>query len=544
MRLSWLALAILLVLALAGAAALLWRRLYRDDPANAARRVFKNSAVTFSMRLVVKALDMVVLFILAGTVAAGTLGDYDFATLLVGQYLVIFTEFGLGVWLTREVARDPGAARRLFGVTLGLRLLLIVVGALPAVMLVLGAYALLGQPLSAVGQTAIFVFMLTLVPGAYSGAVTALYNAAERMEVPAVMEVVTASLNFLARIAVIVLGLGIVGLAWAAAAVSAVTALIYFLLQRRHFFPASVVWDFGAMRALVPVALPLMLNNLLAAVFFRFDVFIVRAFGGADPTLLVAQYTRPYQLLNIALIVPPAVTFAVFPLLARRAGGDRAGMALAQNRTLQILMILSFPLAMGLSVLSYDLIQLFTRDEFASYQPSVAVLAILAWFLPLSFANGLLQYALIAVDRQAAITRAFLIGAAFNFTTNLVAVPLASAALGRPEWGLYAAATITILSELVLYLVFRPLLRGEGLAPPLAAISWRPLLAALAMGAVMLGVRLAVPAWESAVVPGWPGAALAALAAPPAYAAALWALGGIGADERALALRIIGRSPQ
>jgi O-antigen/teichoic acid export membrane protein len=535
MRLYWLTATLLGVLALAGVGALLWRRFYRDDPANAARRVFKNSAVTFALRLVVKALDMVVLFILAGTLAAGVLGDYDFAALLVGQYLVIFTEFGLGVLLTREVARDPGAARQLFGVTFALRLLLVLTGAVPVALLVAGVYWALGQPLSPAGATAIFVLLLTLIPGAYSGAVTALYNASERMEVPALMELVTASLNFLARIAVIALIPSIVGLAWAAVAVSTVTAGAFFLLQRRHFFPPSVTFDRAAMAALVPVALPLMLNNLLSAVFFRFDIFIVRAFGGDSPALLVAQYLRPYQLLNIAMIVPPAVTFAVFPLLARRAGGDRAGFAAAQNRTLQILLALAFPMAMGLSVLAYDLIRLFTRAQFADYQPSVTVLAILAWFLPLSFANGLLQYALIALDRQRSITTAFLAGAAFNLAANLVAVPVATIAFGRPEWALYAAAAITILSELVLYLIFRPLLRREGLPPPLAALSWRPALAAIAMGAAMLGIK--------ALVPDWPGSVLAALAAPAVYAAALWAVGGIGAEERALALRILGRAP-
>jgi O-antigen/teichoic acid export membrane protein len=533
--LTWLSIGLLGVLALAGLAALLWRRFYRDDPANTARRVFKNSAVTFGLCLVVKALDMVVLFILAGTLAAGILGDYDFAALLVGQYLVIFTEFGLGVLLTREVARDPGAAQRLFGVTLALRLLLIVAGALPVALLVTGAYWALGQPLSTDGATAIFVLLLSLVPGAYSGAVTALYTASERMEVPALMELVTAALNFLARIAVIVLIPGIVGLAWAAVGVSCVTAVAFFMLQRRHFFRPSIAFDRAAMLALVPIALPLMLNNLLGAVFFRFDIFIVRAFGGEAASLLVAQYTRPYQLLNIAMIVPPAITFAVFPLLSRRAGGDRAGFAAAQNRTLQLLLSLAFPLAMGLTVLAYDLIRLFTRAQFGDYLPSVTVLAILAWFLPLSFANGLLQYALIALDRQRAITTAFLIGAGFNLTANLIAISVAALIFGRPDWGLYAAAGITILSELVLYLVFRPLLRGEGLPPRLAALSWRPALAALAMGAAMLGLQ--------ALIADWPGSIVAALLAPLVYAGALWALGGIGAEERALALRILGRAP-
>jgi O-antigen/teichoic acid export membrane protein len=523
----------------AGLGALLWRRFYRDDPQNAARRIFKNSAATFSLRILVKALDMVVLFVLAGTLGAATLGDYDLAALLVGQYLVVFTEFGLGVLLTREVAREPGAARRLFGVTLSLRLLLIGLGAVPAALLVVGLYGLLGQlglgkAMTPAGQQAIAVLLLTLLPGAYSGAVTALYNAGERMEVPALIELVTAALNFLARIAAITLGLGILGLAWAAVAVSCITAAIFFGLQRRDFFPPALAWDRAEMRALLPLALPLMLNNLLSAIFFRFDVFIVRAFGGTQAELLVAQYTRPYQLLNLALIVPPAVTFAVFPLLARRAAGERAALADAQDRTLQLLIILAFPMAMGLALLAHDLIWLFTRSQFGDYQPSVAVLAILAWFLPLSFANGLLQYVLIAVNRQAAITRAFLIGAGFNLIANLLAIPATSLLLGRPEWGLYAAAAITILSELVLYLVFRPLLAGEGLAPRLLAMAWRPALAALAMGAAMLAVM--------GLVGGWPGSLLAGLAAPPAYALALWLLGGVGAAERALALRILGRA--
>jgi O-antigen/teichoic acid export membrane protein len=531
--LTWLTLGLLGVLALAGLAALLWRRFYHDDPANAARRVFKNSAVTFGLRLVVRGLDMVVFILLAGTLNVARFGDYTFAALLVSQYLAIFTEFGLGVLLTREVARDPTAARRLFGVTLALRLLLIVVGALPMALLVLGSFAALGQPLSGEGAAAILILMLTLVPGAYSGAVTALYTASERMEVPAMLELVTAALSFLARIAVIVLAPTILGLAWSAVAVSTVTASIFFVLQRRDFFAPTLSWDAAAMRAIMPPALPLMLNNLLGAVFFRFDVFIVRAFTGEAAESLVGQYNLSYTILGIAMIVPPAVTFAVFPLLSRRAGGDRAGFAVAQNRTLQLLLSLAFPLAMGIAVLAYDLVRFFTRSQFADYPNAVIALAILAWFLPLSFANGLLQYALIALDRQRAITTAFLIGAGFNLLANFIAIPLASLWLGRPDWGLYAAAAITILSELVLYLVFRPLLHSEGLPPRLAALSWRPGLAALAMGALMLATQT--------LIGDWPGSLVAALVAPPVYATVLWAVGGIGSEERALALRILGR---
>jgi O-antigen/teichoic acid export membrane protein len=531
-------LALLLIL---GLAALLWRRFYREDSTNSARRVVKNSAIPLVLRLIVRALDLLFAFVLLDTLRGADVGPYTFAALFVVQILGTFTEFGLGVLLTREVARDPSIARRYFGATLALRGVLVLVGALPVAALLIGSYGLLaalnlGEGISPIGQQAIWILILTLIPGAYSSAVTALYNAAERMEVPAVVEVVTAILSMLARLSVLAFGFGIIGLAWAAVGVSSLTALIYLALQTRDFFRPTIHWDGALIRRVLPLALPLMFNNLLNAIFFRFDTFIIKAFATGSGDLMVNQYNLAYQIIGIATILPPVVTFAVFPMLARRADGERSGLALAQNRTLQVLLLLAFPIAISLMLLAPDLVRLFTRRNASDYLPvSANVLAILVWFLPLSFANGLLQYALIAVNQQRAITRAFVVGAVFNLIANLVAVPWFNRYLLRPDWSLYAAGVITLLSEVVLFLVFLPVLRREQLAPPLFALSWRPAVAALVMGAAMLAIRsfdLHLPLLALA----------AAVASPPVYLAALWLLGAFGVEERALMRRVLGRA--
>ncbi len=528
------------ILPLMGLTALLWRRFYREDPDNTARRVVKNSAVPLVLRLVVRALDLLFAFVLLDTLRGADIGPYTFAALFVVQILGTFTEFGLGVLLTREVARDSSAARRYFGATLALRGVLVLLGALPVAALLIGAYGLLaalnfGEGITPIGQQAIWILILTLIPGAYSSAVTALYNAAERMEVPAVVEVVTAILSMLARIAVLAFGFGIIGLAWAAVGVSTFTALMYLALQTRDFFRPTIQWDSELIRRVLPVALPLMLNNLLNAIFFRFDTFIIKAFATGSGDLLVQQYNLAYQIISIATILPPVVTFAVFPMLARRADGERSGLALAQNRTLQVLLLLAFPISIGLMLLAPDLVRLFAHRNAGDYLPvSANVLAILAWFLPLSFANGLLQYALIAVNQQRAITRAFAVGAVFNLMANLLAVPWFSRYLLLPHWSLYAAGVITLLSEVVLFLVFLPILRREQLAPPLLSLSWRPAIAALLMGAAMLAIRR--------FDPQAPLLALAAAgAAPPVYLVVLWLLGAFGVEERALVRRVLGR---
>ncbi len=536
----------LFLIALAGAllltvlGAIFWRKIYRDDPHNSVRRVFKNSAIPFLMRMIVRGLDMAFFIILIRTLPGADIGPYVLAVILVGQYLGTFTEFGLGVLLTREVAQDAAAAPRLFGVTLSLRWLLVLVAAVPAALLLIGSYQWLhhigiGEAITPTGQQAIWVLLLTLIPGAYSGAVTALYNAAERMEVPALIEVVTAVLGVIARVTALWLGLGILGVSWAAVIVTTITALIYLFLQIRDFFRPVLRWDWPLMQGLALMAFPLMLNNLLNAVFFRFDTFMIKAFGGGQGDLLVTQYDIAYKVISIAMILPPVVTFAVFPMLARRATGERVGMAQAQNRTLQILLWLAFPLAMGMTILATGLVLLINGPEQAvQYLPvSAIVLMILAWFLPLSFVNGLLQYVLIAINRQGAITRAFVIAAGFNLAANLIAMPVATYALNAPHLGLYAASVITILTEIVLLAVFLPLLRHEALMPPLLRLAWRPALAALLMGVLMQAALWLPGAW------GWIVAVVLAL---PAYVGALWWLGAFGAEERALAQRILGRA--
>src|SRR5262245_25619575 len=132
------------LLPLLGLAVVLWRRYYRDDAANTAPRVVKNSAVPTVVRLLVRAIDMAFALVLYRLLSASAVGQYDLAALLVVQYLGTFADFGLGTLLTREVARRPDLGPRYFSTTLLLRwgfalLMLPVAGA------IIGVYGGLGE---------------------------------------------------------------------------------------------------------------------------------------------------------------------------------------------------------------------------------------------------------------------------------------------------------------------------------------------------------------------------------------------------------------
>jgi O-antigen/teichoic acid export membrane protein len=508
------------LLPLLGLAVLLWRRFYREEADNSARRVLKNSALPIAANLVNRVLDLGFAAIMLRALGPAGSGDYDLAAIIAAQYFLTISNWGLNDLTVREVAAEPEQAARLFSITLLLRcgvaaLLIPVAGAL------VGAYALIGNPLSAAAIGALLLLTVHLFPAALASACSASFQAFQRMEVPALIALLTNIARVFVGTAVLLgtpglsTGGRVVALAGVALAITTLNGLIFLALQRRLLFRAALTWDWPSGRRLLRESFPLLLNSLLLVVFFRFDALILR---GADDAAALGTYGAAYKWINMTTIVPAYFVAALFPVLARHAAADRAALARAFRHALALLQMIAWPATVGVAVLSRELILLLGGQE---YLPGAAwALAILIWFMPLSYVNGVMQYVIIALRRQREITLAFGIAALFNLTLNLLLIP---------RYSYLAAAAITVATELVIVIPFLRVLRQEQAVPPLLALCWRPAAAALVMGAVML---LAYPA-------GW---LVAALVAPPVYLAGLWLLGAFGAEERALARRVLGRS--
>jgi O-antigen/teichoic acid export membrane protein len=86
-------------------------------------------------------------------------------------------------------------------------------------------------------------------------------------------------------------------------------------------------------------------------------------------------------------------------------------------------------------------------------------LRVLIWYLPLSYATGVVQYALIATKQQRSITWAFAVGTVVNLAGNSALIPM---------FGGYAAAGMTIITEIALIAALWPTLRRIQLVLPVA----------------------------------------------------------------------------
>jgi len=229
--------------------------------------------------------------------------------------------------------------------------------------------------------------------------------------------------------------------------------------------------DGSLLRLMLLLSFPLMINSLLNQLFFKVDVLLLKPLAG---DVALGWYSTAYKLIDGLQIIPSSFVLALFPLLARYAGSDRPRLAELTRIGLKVLLLIAFPVAAGTTVLAEQLILLIAGQ---TYLPeSARALQILIWYLPLSFANGLLQYVLIAVNRQRTLTVAFAIGVIFNLAANLLLIPI---------WGYLGAAFVTVASEAVLLAPFFWIARREMPSVPLVGVAWRPVVGAAIMAALI-----------------------------------------------------------
>ena len=485
------------------------------DEGDAARRILRNSSLPIASQFFVRGVDLLVALAVLRLLGPEGNGKYALAV-IIWFYVKTISDFGLGLYATREISRDPDRAGELTGGA-GLFRLAILAGAVGVVAIYLGIrWSAAGIP-DQVALT-VAILLLTIVPGSFSEAINSALNGVERMDIAAGINVAVNLVRAPLAVILAATSLGIVGIAVAALA-GALVSIAGFLVAyaRVGLSPIVLRIDRDQFKLYARESAPLLVNALLLSLFFRFDIFIVEAFRGSEA---VGLYDAAFKPINLMTIIPAYATLAVFPLMARRAAqSDR--LAEANRMTGYLLVTIAWAIVVGTVALARPAILLLAGDEFLP--DSATYLRVLVFFAPLSFLNGVFQYVLIAQGRQRDIVPAFGAAVAFNIAGNLILVPIL---------GVIAAAILTVLTEVVIFVAFVILSReNEVRIHDQLALRrlLRPTLAGLAALAVML------PVLDRPVV--------AALAGSITFVIAGLILGVIGPEERNLGRRLLKRTP-
>ncbi len=490
-----------------------WRLAYHEEQhaATTTQRVAKNSIAPMVLNLFNRGIDFAFAALMLRILQPENAGNYYFAVVIVGWFEILMN-FGLNTFLTREVARDRSGANRYLANTSILRLILAGV-ALPLMVIVIVVW---GGLFTLTTETAIAIVLLTLaqIPSSLSTGVTAMFYAYEKAEYPAVMSVVTGLLKVALGAPVLLIGGGIIGLA----AVSLIVNLITFgalgRLMMRLIIRPKYESDPALRRGMFRESFPLMLNHLLATLFFKVDVPMLQSLRGSAT---VGWYSTAYKWLDALNIIPAYSTIALFPVMSRQAVEDKAALMRSTRVGIRLLVAMALPLAVVTTFIAPTLVLILGGPE---YLPHAGIaLQIMIWSIPFGWINSITNYILIALGQQSKLTRAFIVGLAFNVVANLLLIP---------HFSYIAAALITILSELVEGFVFVFYLERS-----LGSIRWIGLLWKLFISAALMFAAMFI---------AWPLHPLIGLVAGPmVYLGSLIALRAIGPEEMRIFNRLRGR---
>jgi O-antigen/teichoic acid export membrane protein len=506
-----------------------WRLIYRDSGTQSTvQRVAKNSIAPIVLTLFNRAVDFAFAALMLRVLGPANAGDYYFAVNTFVWFDII-TNFGLNTYLTREVSRHRDQARRYLGNTTLIRLalsLLVVPLLLSFIGLRQTVIADLTSPASRQAIMSILLLYVGLIPNSISTGLTALFYAYEKAEYPAVITSLSTLLKVALGTGVLILGYGIVGLAGMSIVVNLV-ALIVLSLTARQLFPVlRGSWRLrldalrdrtrSLRRDMIRASWPLMVNHLLATLFFKVDVFLMESILGSEP---LGLYSIGYKFLDALNVVPSMFTMALFPVISRQAREDRPAFTRFYHLGTKILVALALPLTILTTVVAQEMVLVLGG---ADYLPGAAdALRLIIWSMPIGWINSLTQYVLIALDRQRYLTRAYLVGFGFSFLANLMLMS---------RFGYRASALLHIGAELVLFVPFI-----IGVLRELDQIEWWSFLGKPVLAAVVTSVI-------AGLLYAFVGRFAAAAGALVVYPLSIWRLRLLTPEEQATLAPLLRRS--
>jgi O-antigen/teichoic acid export membrane protein len=446
--------------------------------------VARNSLAPIILNLFNRGIDLVFAAVMLRLLGAEQAGVYYYLTVIFVWFDIV-TNFGLDLYVIREASRERLKAMLylLNSSYVRLALMVLCIPLLLAFMFVRQSFiepALDNQALIAMA-----LLYIGLAPASINKGLTSIFYAFQKAEIPAAVTTITTINKAVLGVFALLMGYGIVGLAGVSILLNLITLAILFWSARRVMREADVEDvtkqpDGALIKSMTTESRPLMFNHFLATIFFQIDVILLEALRGA---VVVAQYSVAYKWLMSINVVPAFFTQALFPVMSRQWSENPPSLKRSYTLAIKIMVALTIPLAILFSILAETLTIILGGAE---YLPGGAVaLQIVIWSIPFGWANSVTQYALIAVEKQRAITRAYIMAVVFNVVANLIFIP---------PYGYQAAAVITILSELVLFIPFAYLMQSALGRINWFDIAWRPCMAGLAMaGAVLVLGNLSMP---------------------------------------------------
>ncbi len=474
-----------------------------------AGRLVRNVALLLSSQVLIWVVTFASNIFVPRGLGPAHLGQLTVAT-SVGTILDTVFALGYGALMVKEIARDHSRAPALVGTALITRafLLLPATGTVAALTVAIHA----GPELTGLIWLAAAATFIGLFVGPFNASLQAL----ERMEFTAIANALSRTLVAAASIVLVAFHYGPGHILGTMIATSALLVLLFWRWSGPVF---RIDWtlEWSRARHLVLGSLPYWSTGLLLSFYMWIDSLMLSAMA---PIAVVGWYSVPIRLFGSLLFLPAILGTAYLPRLSRAFNAGSEPLGREARRFLEIALSVSFPLTVGLLLVSWQLVWVLYG---LAYMPSVPVLMVVALSLPPTYLNIVANQVLIAANRQLNWTWVMVGASIANPVMNLFLIRAAQQRYGNGALGAAAALLLTEVGMATVGLVLLlPMLRWS--------TAGRLLRAAAATGVMAIAVLL---------VARHNGLTAMVLSGGLSFALATLVFGVLRPDERQMLLRLL-----
>ena len=423
------------------------------------------------------------------------LGPESYGSLAAAAaYLALFTlaaTLGSGTFLLKTLSREPSELGRYTYNALIMKVAISVV----LMGFAIGLSILLRYP--AESQILIGVGSIGILFGALTDICAAGLQASGRITRLAVWAAIQRYVGGLIGIGIVLAHHGVVEYAVVVTCSSVISLIAYC----RGLWPdirAHHRVDLRLWRSIATGGLPYFFWNAILLVYGSIDILMLQRL---TDTATVGWYNLAYTWIGIPIFFPTVLVTSVLPSLSASAFHDHAGFTNTVNKALRLAVFVGTPMAIGIALVSADIIRLFRYP--ASFSNAIPLMRILSVHIPIVGVDMVLATALTAKDRQKAWVMVGVIAALFNPAVNLYAIPATRRAYGN---GAIGASVVTVATELVMMLgaiwlrprgvldrrttsfIGRTLLAALLMIPPVVAVGGAPVALKVVLGAATFGI--------------------------------------------------------
>ena len=387
-------------------------------------RVLKLTGILMFMELGVRLMDSIVSVILARYLEPQGLGLLAFSISFASLFGII-PGFGMGSMSTRDIAQNPdqmaqyvsnGFIAKVFlaGITMILMGSIAMFSGFPPIK----AWAVILAGLLMIAETNL-TYALSFFRAFQKMGTVAIINLSVRVVwviCSLIIVLFHGNVLPLLGIRVVITSLGLVG------------AVIYI---HKRFRRLEWHCNYDFIIKMLKASFPFALFGLYGSLYMDIDTTMLSVMRG---DVMTGWYAAAQKFLRVLTFMPNSFCAAMLPVLAQ-AHGDHEEVSRTIARSCKYLLMMSLPIAAGVSVLAPQIVALLYGPK---YGGTIPALRILIWATPFSFMNGALIVALAAVNHEKQGSHCLITGALFSSLSNFLVIPL---------FGHVGAASTTMMAE-------------------------------------------------------------------------------------------------